>query len=179
MKFMTKDKLVIVPDWQKDTIYKIYNIVLYNNILYRCGTSHKSTSKFQDNYWEPISTSGGGGGGNANYMQITKLNVTAPKTELISINVTNTFAKAPIEVLKFEQGDKDVVATICDFNNDDKTDFNDNDFLTFDGNMSLKTIYDITVKNPVKNGDLYVSESDEFDMSNFKSIESMGVIDVG
>ena len=173
---MTKDKLVIVPDWQKDTIYKIYNIVLYNNILYRCGTSHKSTSKFQDNYWEPISTSGGGGGGNANYMQITKLNVTAPKTELISINVTNTFAKAPVEVLKFTTGENDVIVTVCDFDNSDSTDFKDNEFLTFDGNMSLKVIYDITMKNPASLGSTYVSESEEIDTSNFKKIANVEVI---
>lgn len=177
MKFMTKDKLVIVPDWQKDTIYKIYNIVLYNNILYRCGTSHKSTSKFQDNYWEPISTSGGGGGGGtSNYSQITKLNVTAPKTELIPIEITNTFAKAPVEVLKFTAGENDVIVTVCDFDNSDSTDFKDNEFLTFDGNMSLKVIYDITVQDTVSLGSTYVSESEEIDMNNFKKIANVEVI---
>ena len=176
MKFLTKDKLVIVPDWEANTIYKINNVVLYNSILYRCGTPHKSNNTFDTAYWEPISSSGGGGGGTSNYSQITKLNVTAPKTELIPIEITNTFAKAPVDVLKFTDGESDVLVTVCDFDNSDSTDFNDNEFLTFDGNMSLKVIYDITMKNPASLGSTYVSESKEIDMNNFKKIANVEVI---
>ena len=176
MKFLTKDKLVIVPDWEANTIYKINNVVLYNSILYRCGTPHKSNNTFDTAYWEPISSSGGGGGGTSNYSQITKLNVTAPKTELIPIEITNTFAKAPVEILKFTTGENDVIVTVCDFDNSDASDFKDNEFLTFDGNMSLKVIYDITMKNPASLGSTYVSESKEIDTSNFKKIDNVEVI---
>ena len=175
MKFLTKDKLVIVPDWEANTIYKINNVVLYNSILYRCGTPHKSNNTFDTAYWEPISSSGGGGG-TSNYSQITKLNVTAPKTELIPIEITNTFAKAPVEVLKFTAGESDVLVTVCDFDNGDASDFKDNEFLTFDGNMSLKVIYDITMKDPASLGSTYVSESEEIDMNNFKKIVNVEVI---
>lgn len=176
MKFLTKDKLVIVPDWEANTIYKINNVVLYNSILYRCGTPHKSNNTFDTAYWEPISSSGGSGGGTINYSQITKLNVTAPKTELIPIEITNTFAKAPVEVLKFTAGESDVLVTVCDFDNSDASDFKDNEFLTFNGNMSLKVIYDITMKDPASLGSTYVSESEEIDMNNFKKIASVEVI---
>ena len=175
MKFLTKDKLVIVPDWEANTIYKINNVVLYNSILYRCGTPHKSNNTFDTAYWEPISSSGGGGG-TSNYSQITKLNVTAPKTELIPIEITNTFAKAPVEVLKFTAGESDVLVTVCDFDNSDSTDFKDNEFLTFNGNMSLKVMYDITMKDPASLGSTYVSESKEIDMNNFKKIANVEVI---
>lgn len=176
MKFLTKDKLVIVPDWEANTIYKINNVVLYNSILYRCGTPHKSNNTFDTAYWEPISSSGGGGVGTSNYSQITKLNVTAPKTELIPIEITNTFAKAPVEILKFTTGENDVLVTVCDFDNSDASDFKDNEFLTFDGNMSLKVIYDITMKDPASLGSTYVSESKEIDMNNFKKIANVEVI---
>ena len=175
MKFLTKDKLVIVPNWEANTIYKNNNVVLYNSILYRCGTPHKSDNTFNTAYWESISSSGGGGG-TSNYSQITKLNVTAPKTELIPIEITNTFAKAPIEVLKFTADESDVLVTVCDFDNSDSTDFKDNEFLTFDGNMSLKVIYDITMKDPASLGSTYVSESEEIDTSNFKKIANVEVI---
>lgn len=176
MKFLTKDKLVIVPDWEANTIYKINNVVLYNSILYRCGTPHKSNNTFDTAYWEPISSSGGGGGGTSNYSQITKLNVTAPKTELIPIEITNTFAKAPVEILKFTTGENDVLVTVCDFDNSDASDFKNNEFLTFNGNMSLKVMYDITMKGPASLGSTYVSESEEIDTSNFKKIANMEVI---
>ena len=179
MRFVDRNRYLLVPDWQQAIKYVKDNVIINNQIIYRCTSSHIA-NKFEDDLknglWEQISSSGGGGGGSADYKQITKLNITAPKTGLISINVTNTFAKAPLEILKFVEGENDVVVTLCDFDNSDSTDFEDNEFLTFDGNMSLKTIYDIVVSTPTQLVQGYCSITEDIDLTKFKSVEEMGVI---
>lgn len=179
MRFVDRNRYLLVPDWQPAIKYVKDNVIINNQIIYRCTASHISNSfddDLKNGLWEQISSSGGSGGSNAEYKQITKLNITAPKTELISINVTNTFAKAPCEILKFVEGENDVVVTLCDFDNSDSTDFEANEFLTFDGNMSLKTIYDITVGTPTKLTKGYCSITDDIDLTKFKSVEEMVVI---
>lgn len=179
MRFVDRNRYLLVPDWQQAIKYVKDNVIINNQILYRCTSPHIA-NKFDDDLknglWEQISSSGGSGGSSADYKQITKLNITAPKTELISINVTNTFAKAPLEILKFVEGENDVVVTLCDFDNSDSTDFEDNEFLIFDGNMSLKTIYDIVVSTPTQLVKGYCSITDDIDLTKFKSVEEMGVV---
>jgi len=182
MRFVDRNRYLLVPDWQQAIKYVKDNVIINNQIIYRCTSPHIA-NKFEDDLknglWEQISSSGGSGGSggsNADYKQITKLNITAPKTELISINVTNTFAKAPCEILKFVEGENDVVVTLCDFDNSDSTDFEDNEFLIFDGNMSLKTIYDIVVSTPTQLVKGYCSITDDIDLTKFKSVEEMGVV---
>ena len=104
MRFVDRNRYLLVPDWQQAIKYVKDNVIINNQIIYRCTSPHIA-NKFEDDLknglWEQISSNGGSGGSNADYKQITKLNITAPKTELISINITNTFAKAPCEILKF------------------------------------------------------------------------------
>lgn len=179
MRFVDRNRYLLVPDWQQAIKYVKDNVIINNQIIYRCTSPHISNSfddDLKNGLWEQISSSGGSGGSNAKYKQITKLNITAPKTELISINVTNTFAKAPCEILKFVEGEDDVVVTLCDFDNSDSTDFEDNEFLTFDGNMSLKTIYDIVVSTPTQLVKGYCSITEDIDLTKFKSVEEMGVV---
>lgn len=179
MRFVDRNRYLLVPDWQPAIKYVKDNVIINNQILYRCTSPHIANNfddDLKNGLWEQISSSGGSGGSNADYKQITKLNITAPKTELISINVTNTFAKPPCEILKFVGGENDVVVTLCDFDNNDSTDFEDNEFLTFDGNMSLKTIYDIVVSTPTQLVKGYCSITEDIDLTKFKSVEEMGVI---
>lgn len=178
MRFVDRNRYLLVPDWQQSIKYVKDNVVVNNLKIYRCVSSHISNNfdtDLQSGLWEQISSSGGGGS-NADYKQITKLNITAPKNELIPINVTNTFAKAPLEILKFVDGENDVVVTVCDFDNSDSTDFESNEYLIFDGDMSLKTIYDIAVGTPTKLTKGYCSITDNIDMSVYKVIDEMGVI---
>lgn len=179
MRFVDRNRYLLVPDWQPAIKYVKDNVIINNQILYRCTSPHIANNfddELKNGLWEQISSSGGSSGSNANYKQITKLNITAPKTELISINVTNTFAKPPCEILKFVKGENDVVVTLCDFDNSDSTDFEANEFLTFDGNMSLKTIYDIVVSTPTQLVKGYCSITEDIDLTKFKSVEEMGVI---
>ena len=179
MRFVDRNRYLLVPDWQPAIKYVKDNVIINNQILYRCTSPHIANNfddDLKNGLWEQISSSGGSGGSNTDYKQITKLNITAPKTELISINVTNTFAKPPCEILKFVKGENDVVVTLCDFDNSDSTDFEDNEFLTFDGNMSLKTIYDIVVSTPTQLVKGYCSITEDIDLTKFKSVEEMGVV---
>ena len=179
MRFVDRNRYLLVPDWQQAIKYVKDNVIINNQIIYRCTSSHISNNfddDLKNGLWEQISSSGGSGGSSADYKQITKLNITAPKTELISINVTSTFTKPPLEILKFVEGENDVVVTLCDFDNNDSTDFEANEFLTFDGNMSLKTIYDIVVSTPTQLVKGYCSITEDIDLTKFKSVEEMGVV---
>lgn len=84
------------------------------------------------------------------YKQVTKLGVIAtaenPYAVEIPLEADSTFCKPPIEVLKFEgypedSGYKNVIETICDFNNADETSFEPDEegLVVFDGKMHLKT----------------------------------------
>ena len=48
--------------------------------------------------------------------------------------------------------------------------------LTFDGNMSLKTVYGIAVSTPTQLVKGYCSITEDIDLTKFKSVEEMGVV---
>ena len=86
----------------------------------------------------------GGTGGDSSSVavkQVTKMNIIAPHTTTIDIPYTARFDKLPVEVLKMEGGEEDIVDTLADFDNADATDFEENDFVKFDGVMQLKKDY--------------------------------------
>lgn len=116
------------------------------------------------------------------YRQITKLNVTAPKIERISIKPTETFCLPPVEVLKFRPGEQDVLTTVCAFDNSDADDFfiggmpgDEASCIIFDGMMKPKTHYEISVGSGVALGTGYIFETEEMDFSQFKKVEAVSV----
>ena len=133
-----------------------------------------------DGTYATPSTSGTGGSG-SNMAQITKMNVTAsqstPKTVDITMPTSRTFLYGTPNVLKFESTQTGVLVTACNFNNGDESDFVFNsDYVTFDGQMKLKTEYNINVGTPTALGSGYLATSAEINMSSYKTVES---IDVG
>ena len=52
-----EQETAIIKEWESDTIYESGSIVLYDNILYRCQSSHKSLTTFDEEHrawWKPI-----------------------------------------------------------------------------------------------------------------------------
>lgn len=130
------------------------------------------------NFKKPASSGGAG----AEYQQITKLNVTAPKIERISIKPTETFCLPAVEVLKFQPGEQDVLTTVCAFDNSDADDFfigelpgDEAPCIIFDGVMKPKMQYEISIDNGVILGDGYIFETEEIDFSQFKKVEAVAV----
>ncbi len=122
---------------------------------------------------------GGSGGGSYAVQQVTKLGVYAtaeiPHIVGIAIPTTMTFARPPLDVLKFIPGEVDVVQTICAFNNADASSFVDNPHVSFDGEMSLKTSYveAMTLEGTVGGWTVW---SHTVEKSSFRKIEKIEVI---
>lgn len=117
---------------------------------------------------------GSGGSGEMSMNQVTKLGVVAPKTVDIDIPYTAQFNLPSVEVLKFTAGAENQVVTLVEFDNGDSTDFEPNEFVEFDGTMSIKTeySYDMAKDTNIDEGFLSVVE---FDKSKFKEIASLEV----
>jgi len=115
------------------------------------------------------------GGSGMALNQVTKTNVTAssssPKTVSITIPETRTFAKIPVEILKFESGTESTI-TEYTFDNGDASDFTFNaNYVAFDGYMHPKTINSsVTMSTPNSLGSGYMSQSDDIDMSVYKNV---------
>lgn len=116
------------------------------------------------------------------YRQITKLNVTAPKIERISIKPTETFCLPPVEVLKFQPGEQDVMTTVCAFDNSDADDFfiggmpgDEASCIIFDGVMKPKMQYMISFAEPSVLGEGFLLESEKIDFSQFKKVEAVKI----
>jgi hypothetical protein len=97
----------------------------------------------------------------------------------LAINQTNSFILPPIEVLE-EAPDESALVNDLHFDNSDAADFNfDADYVTFDGNMHLKTEYDISMSTPtvITEGTNtgYISESDNIDFGDFANVEGVDV----
>lgn len=140
------------------------------NIRPRCGFSPVVVTEV---FKKPVSEG---------YRQITKLNVSAPKVEQISIKPTETFCLPPVEVLKFRQGEQDVVKTLCSFDNSDADDFliegisgEEAPHMIFDGAMKPKVLYEFSMHAPVALGSEFLFASEEIDFSQFKKIEEVTV----
>lgn len=174
----------IITYWTPNTDYVAGNAVIYNDILYICNVTHTSSADFNDDMlpgyekWRTINTSATSG----SWLQVTKLDVTAPQIVEIIINKTVTFLTAPVEVLKFQEGVQDETVNEFTFIAGDGQKFtvdgvraDTNKFVLFDGVAQLRTgyIYPMISEGSVGNG--YVSVSTEIDLSEFKSVERLVV----
>lgn len=108
--------------------------------------------------------------------QISKMGITgstsAPYEVDIPINTVDF--KAPrVNVLQFQQGDKDVIKTLNSFSNSESSDFQPDDMIAFDNTVHLKTNYDYQMKDEGIIGTNNEEYSCEIDKSIFKSIEDI------
>ena len=111
----------------------------------------------------------GGDGTSVAVKQVTKMNIIAPHTTTIDIPYTARFDKLPVEVLKMHGEQKDLVDTLADFDNADELDFQSNEFIRFDGVMSLEENY--TDNMDLVENDIYEYSFEEV-INKFKYIES-------
>lgn len=165
-----------LPIWKSNTEYEIDEAVIYNDVIYRAIVNHISSAAFSSDMivgnekWRTVNS----GSGSGNVLQVTKLGVIAPKIEELIINYTDTFKLPAVEVLKFEPGAQDQIVTACSFNNSDATDFvYDAEFVEFDGNMRLKTVFDIQMSEQVMLEDMFMQESSIIDLSLYKNVEEV------
>lgn len=132
-----------VQSWKSAENYEPFQLLEDNENLYMVVKPHTSTTIEADEANKKIKridtdlTAIGGANTTA---QVTKLGVVAPKSVTIPIEKTELFNFSPIGVLKFKSGGTGVVSTVNDFSNADKNDFNDNEYVEFDGAMKLKNI---------------------------------------
>ena len=113
-------------------------------------------------------------------LQVTKMNALAGKIVHIPIESTTTFCKPAVEVLKFKAGTTNTVITECGFDNGNASDFTyDSKYVTFDGTMHPVTRYAVAMSTPVALGDGYLSTSDEIDVSQWQTVERIGVATTG
>ena len=114
-----------------------------------------------------------GGGGSISVGQVTKMNIIATEEEphITTINreFDNKFNKLPVEVLKMSGGQEDLIEVLADFDNADELDFQSNEFIKFDGVMSLEENY--TDNMDLVENDIYEYSFEEV-ISKFKYIES-------
>lgn len=82
----------------------------------------------------PVSTSSG-----LKIMQVTEMDVVAPKNVVIPITESPDYMLPPVEVLKQVPGETNKTEVLCDFNAEDAEKFEPNPFVAFDGTMYLKT----------------------------------------
>ena len=181
------DDKVVIKDWESSKKYFKDNVVFKDNVLYRCTAEHKSNSfdtELNDGYWIKVSGGSGGGSGTANYSQKVLMNVAAPKTYEIKIAETTDFCFPPVEVLKFKAGQDDVVVDALTFDLSDGKLFEvegisseDSPYALYDkGKLYLNTEYKYKHASATSCGNGYVTMSDEIDLSNFKSVESVEVV---
>lgn len=181
------DNKILIKDWETNKKYYSDNVVFNDNILYRCTANHTSGSfntDLSDGYWVKVSGGSGGGSGTSNYSQMVAMNVTAPKTYEIKIAETTDFCFPPVEVLKFKAGQTDVVVDALTFDLSDGKLFEvegisseNSPYALYDnGKLYLNTEYKYKHGSAISCGSGYVTISDEIDLSNFKSVESVEVV---
>ena len=98
----------------------------------------------------------------------------------IPIKETVTFTTAPVEVLKFKEGEKNKVVNLLTFDSGDGSRFNyAEDMVTFDGKLNLNYTHNIPMTKPamITDGTTtgYISESAEVDLSIYKDVVNIGV----
>lgn len=179
---------ILIHEWATGTPYVKYAVVVYNNKLYWCLSDHTSATLFDndlaDGKWLLLTGGSSGGGGGSGYTQKTLMDIVAPKTFEFTIAETTDFNLAPVEVLKFKAGNSDVVQDVLTFDVSDGTMFsvdgisseNSPYALYKDGRLYLATEYTYKHGSAVGCGSGYVTISDEIDLSNFKSVDSVGVV---
>lgn len=112
--------------------------------------------------------------------QLTKLGVVAtpssPHTVNIDIN-TLDFKFPKVNVLKFIQGEQNIISNKATFVNNESNDFEVNDNIVFDGTAHLKTNFSCDLTLDDVNIDGYYSYNGSIDKSMYKSIDSIGLSD--
>ena len=171
--------------WEENTQYKVNNVVGYDGEAYICLQNHTSSNDFEADYllgyWDKIDLPTVG---NASYVQVLAAGVTGassskPYYKSLAINATNKFILPPIDVLQ-ESTAESATITVSSFNSEDASKFNyDNDYVELDGNLHLKTEYNISMSTPtiITDGTNtgYISESDNIDFGDFANVEGVDV----
>lgn len=183
-----KNPDLVVSRWEANKEYVRGVIVVYNNELYWCLSDHTSAGVFANDLaydkWQLLTGGSSGGGSGISYTQNTLMDVLAPKTFEFDIAETTDFNLAPVEVLKFKAGNSDVVQDVLTFDISDGTMFsvdgisskNSPYALYKNGRLYLATEYTYKHGSAVGCGSGYVTISNEIDLSNFKSVDSVEVV---
>ena len=169
--------------WSADTTQYVANksLVTYDQSLYLCLVTHTPSSSFEadlaKDYWKKVDSDQTVIGSNSGYSQITKKNITAPKTVSIAINNTPSLCLPPVEILKAGTQETNVSVKINDFSASDEAQFTHEDGVEFgDNGLKLKNNYNVAMTIPVALGSAgYISQSDEIDFSTYKSVEGVDV----
>ena len=98
-----------------------------------------------------------------------------PYVKEIDINTTNKFDNLPISVYRITPGINNEINILADFNSDDKKDFFENNLVTFNGNLKLKTEYELKAHRIYQDEDGSVYEL-EFDIDLFEKIKGIEVV---
>ena len=169
--------------WSADTTQYVANksLVTYDQSLYLCLVTHTPSSSFEadlaKNYWKKVDSDQTVIGSNSGYSQITKKNITAPKTVSIAINNTPSLCLPPVEILKAGTQETNASVKINDFSASDEAQFTHENGVEFgDNGLKLKNNYNVAMTIPVALGSAgYISQSDEIDFSTYKSVEGVDV----
>lgn len=169
--------------WNSSTTQYVANksLVTYDQSLYLCLVTHKPSDSFETDlakdYWKKVDSDQTVIGSTSGYSQITKMNVTAPKTVSIAINNTPSLCLPPVEILKAGTQETNVSVKINDFSASDEAQFTHTDNVEFgDSGLKLKNDYGVAMTIPVALGSAgYISQSDEIDFSVYKSVEGVNV----
>lgn len=162
-----------VSVWATGHQYMINDLVTKSGVLYRCVTSHMSTSLSADlANWECIGSAGGLGV----VQRISKPNVTAPQVVDIPKGEMG-MVQARIFVPGSEQTE-----LVCDFNNTDAASFLINGqsgelspYYAWDGTMQPVTVFQKTFSLPVDLEGGKTAESDWINPADYKSILSVSL----
>lgn len=107
------------------------------------------------------------GGGNdgtvhGSVRQMYESNVTAPKTVKLNLPKLTDFSGVPLEVLSLESGQKNVIETVSTFTSGDKGKYEDNEYVSFSGNLKMKSNYDYDIT--IRSGNTYTFALTELDV---------------
>jgi hypothetical protein len=108
--------------------------------------------------------------------QISKMGIVGSPSNpyIIDIPINTLDFKVPrVNVLKFQQGDQDVIKTLNNFSNSESSDFQPDDMIVFDDIVHLKTRYDYKMQDEGVIGGENEEYSCTIDKSIFKSIEDI------
>lgn len=168
-----------VTNWEPNKTYSVNNLVMHESELYICIANNTSTTNFEDDVasWLKLSSASGSG-----YKQINKLDIKAPQSVEITINKTKTFALPPVEVLKLDKGETDVIQNQFDFSAGDGSKFEidgvvakNSPYIIFDGTVRPNHTYSYKLGDATKMVSGYYLESEEVDFSKFKVIDGVSL----
>lgn len=132
----------------------------------------------EEDDWKVVA---GGGGGNTELKQLTRLGVVAntmtPHVTQIPMAYTETFDLPGIEVLEFVPGEGSIMQVFADFDNSDSTDFEENIYVKFDGNMYLRNDFKEAFKGHTDIDSVFVLDLQYLD--NFEKITAIKAVSLG